>query len=286
VYLSLILTIAACSAPERRLIKNPDMNQWNATKRRYVNLFQPQYGYLEETESDQIEFRKPHEMGTRKYAILYDPRGDIDRSKGYDASEYTVSPELDLIHNPTHDVQITWIRHATFLIQLGKKYQILVDPVLAQVDGMTGVLMKFVDFAELHAEPPITIQELPLGADSIEGNPQKKNIVAISHDHYDHLNFNTLKQLPENTLYYVPLGLETEFPRRYLDVTNMDWYTKDALDDLTIYFLPANHRSGRSLYEMNQTLCNTLLIKCDLKISNSASSKWEKQLKFRTTDVS
>ena len=34
----------------------------------------------------------------------------------------------------------------------------------------------------------------------------------------------------------------------------MDWYTKDTFDDLTIYFLPANHRSGRSLYEMNQTL--------------------------------
>ena len=104
-YLSLILTIAACSAPERRVIKNPNMNQWNAEQRRYMNLFQPQYGYLEETEFDQIEFRKTHEMGTRKYAILSDPRGDIDRSKGYDASEYTVSPELDLIHNPTHDVQ-------------------------------------------------------------------------------------------------------------------------------------------------------------------------------------
>jgi L-ascorbate metabolism protein UlaG (beta-lactamase superfamily) len=253
-YLSLILTIAACGAPERRVIKNPDMNQWNGEQRRYMNLFQPQYGYLEETEFDQIEFRKPHEMGTRKYAILSDPRGDIDRSKGYDASEYTVSPELDLIHNPTHDVQITWIRHATFLIQLGKKYQILVDPVLAQVDGMTGVLMKFVDFAELHAEPPISIQELPLAANSMEGNPRKKNIIAISHDHYDHLNFNTLKQLPENMHYYVPLGLETEFPRRYLNVTGMDWYTKDSFDDLTIYFLPANHRSGRSLYEMNQSL--------------------------------
>ena len=109
-YLSLILIIAACAAPERWVIKNPEMNQWNATKRRYVNLFQPQYGYLEETEFDHIEFRKPHEMGTRKYAIFYDPRGDIDRSKRYDASEYTVSPELDLLHNPTHDVQITWIR--------------------------------------------------------------------------------------------------------------------------------------------------------------------------------
>ena len=109
-YLSLILAITACGAPERRVIKNPEMNQWDAKQRRYVNLFQPEYGYLEETEFDQIEFRKPHEMGTRKYAILSDPRGDIDRSKEYDASDYTVSPELDLLHNPTHDVQITWIR--------------------------------------------------------------------------------------------------------------------------------------------------------------------------------
>ena len=61
-YLLLILTIAACAAPERRVIKNPELNQWNAEKQRYVNLFQPQYGYLEETEFDHIEFRKPHEI--------------------------------------------------------------------------------------------------------------------------------------------------------------------------------------------------------------------------------
>jgi L-ascorbate metabolism protein UlaG (beta-lactamase superfamily) len=165
-----------------------------------------------------------------------------------------VAPQLDLLQNPTHDVQITWLRHATFLIQLGGKYQILVDPVLAQVDGMTGSLMKFVDFAELHAEPPMAVQELPLAAKLQEGHGETKNIVAISHDHYDHLNYNTLTELPANTHYYVPLGLEKEFPRRYSDVTGMDWYTKDTLGDLTIYFLPANHRSGRSMYERNQTL--------------------------------
>jgi len=250
-YLLLILTITACVAPERRVIKNPEMNQWDAKQRRYVNLFQPEYGFLEETEFDHIEFRKPHEIGTRKYALLSDPRGDIDRSKGYDASEYTVSPELDVLHNPTHDVQITWIRHATFLIQIGGKYQILVDPVIAKIDGIAGSLMKYVDSGKLHAEPPITVQELPLDGESNEG---KITVVAISHDHYDHLNFSTLKQLPANTHYYVPLGLENEFPGRYSDVTGMDWYTKDTLGDLTIHFLPANHRSGRSLNETSQTL--------------------------------
>jgi hypothetical protein len=59
--------------------------------------------------------------------LLADPRGgDIDRTLGYDPSEYTVQPDFKILQNPTHDVQITWIRHASFLIQLGGKYQILI----------------------------------------------------------------------------------------------------------------------------------------------------------------
>ena len=37
--LSLILAITAGAAPQRRVIKNPEMNQWHAKQRRYVNLF-------------------------------------------------------------------------------------------------------------------------------------------------------------------------------------------------------------------------------------------------------
>ena len=144
-YLLLILTITACFAPERRVIKNPELNQWNAEKQHYVNLFPAKYGKLEETEFDSIDFRKPHEKGVRKYAFLSDPRGDIDRTKGYDPLEYTVAPDLSLLQSPAHDVQITWIRHATFLIQLGKKYQILIDPVLEEIDGYTGRFMKYAD---------------------------------------------------------------------------------------------------------------------------------------------
>ena len=58
------------------------------------------------------------------------------------------------------------------------------------------------------------------------------HIVAISHDHYDHLNFNTIKQLPVDIRFYVPLGLEKEFPSRFSDVTGMDWYTRDTAGDL------------------------------------------------------
>ena len=253
-YLLPIITIAACSTPERRVIKNPEMNSWNAEQRRYVNLFQPQYGKLEETEFDAIDFRQPHEKGVRKYAFLSDPRGDIDRTKGYDPSEYTVAPDISLLQSPAHDVQITWIRHATFLIQLGRKYQILVDPVLEEIDGYTGRFMKYADIGKLYADPPLTTRDLPFVDGSEEAVNEQINIVAISHNHYDHLNWNTIKQLPVDTHFYVPLGLEDNFPARYSKVTGMDWYTKDTVEDLSIYFVPANHWSGRSMHGPNRTL--------------------------------
>ena len=252
--LLLILAITACTAPERRVIKNPEMNSWNAEQRRYVNLFQPQYSKLEETEFDAIDFRRPHEKGVRKYAFLSDPRGDIDRTKGYDAAEYTVAPDFSLLQSPAHDVQITWIRHATFLIQLGRKYQILVDPVLEEIDGYTGRFMKYADIGKLYADPPLTTRDLPFVDGSEEAVNEQINIVAISHNHYDHLNWNTIDQLPVDTHFYVPLSLEDNFPARYSKVTGMDWYAKDTVGDLSIYFVPATHWSGRSMHGPNRTL--------------------------------
>ncbi len=250
----MVMIISACAASNRRVILNPDLDQWDGKRWRYVNLFPPKYGHLEETEYDKIEFRKPHEIGEREYAFHEDPRGGIDRSKGYDADEYTVSPDTELIQKPTHDIQVTWIRHATFLIQLGGKYQILVDPVLEEIDGMAGGLRRYADFAQLYADTPIKTADLAFIGETRANQDKKKLIVAISHDHLDHLNFNTLEKLPPDTHYYVPRGLQIEFSSRYADVTAMDWYTRDTIGDLTVVFLPANHRSGRSLNEMNQTL--------------------------------
>jgi len=242
--LAIVVAMSACTAPKRRIIVNPELDQWDAKRWEYVSLFPSTYGYLEESEFDRIEFRKPHEIGVREYKFYHDPRGDIDRTKGYDPAEYTIPPDLGLLKNPAHEVQITWMGHASFLIQLGGEYQILIDPVLEPIDGIGGHLMKYAEPWGIYAEPALKTSDLPFYGKS-EDNPDKNiNLVAISHDHHDHLNFNTLKQLPVDTRYYVPRGLQVEFPSRYHDVTAMDWYTRDTLGELTIHYLPANHRSG------------------------------------------
>ena len=157
-------------------------------------MFPPQYGYLEETEYDSLDFRKPHEMGVKKYSLLTDPRGDIDRTKGYDPSTYTVAPDVSLLDNPRYKVQVTWIRHASFLIQLGRKYQILIDPVIEEIDGLVGKLGKYFEIGTLYAKSPLATEDLPFARESETPRENQTVIVAISHDHYDHLNYNTLRK--------------------------------------------------------------------------------------------
>ena len=253
-YLLLALFFCACAPPNLRVIKNPEMNNWDGKQGMYRNLHPPRYGYLEETEYDRIDFLKPHERKPHKYKIHPDPRGDIDRTLGYDPLEFTVTPDIVLIQEPAAAVQITWLRHASFLIQLGREHQILVDPVIEELDGVLGVMGKYAAIGRLYADSPLATEDLPLENWTGAAAQENTNIVAISHDHYDHLNYKTLRKLPENTHYYIPLGLHREFPARFTNTTAMDWYTRDRLSDLTITFLPANHRSGRSMHVKNQNL--------------------------------
>jgi len=227
------------------------LNHWDKERQRYKNLFPSKFPFKNAvTEFDSVDFLKASEKKPRTYKFVHNPKGDIDRTLGYNVSEFTATPDFQIFRNPTHDIQITWILHSTFLIQLGTQYQILIDPVLEPVDGYVGYLMKFADTFELQASSPISTEQLNF---TDEFN-NRINIVVISHDHFDHLNWNTIYKLSSKTYFYVPLGLEKEFPSRFPHVTGMDWYTSDVLDDLKITFLPANHRSGRSLNIINKTL--------------------------------
>jgi L-ascorbate metabolism protein UlaG (beta-lactamase superfamily) len=144
--------------------------------------------------------------------------------------EQCPTKKVNEIKNNRSQPSYTWIGHSTFLLQLNG-LNILTDPVWAKRMG----------FQKRLTEPGISLAELP-----------EIDIVVISHGHYDHLDFPTLKKLKGNPHYIVPVGLKSLFTRKGYDkVTEMNWWESTEYEGLTIHFVPAQHWTRRSLRDMN-----------------------------------
>ncbi|MBS4190413.1 MBL fold metallo-hydrolase [Bacillus sp. FJAT-49705] len=138
--------------------------------------------------------------------------------------------EIKRLYENRTESSITWIGHSTFLIQLNG-VNILTDPVWARRMG----------FQKRMTEPGIPIDELP-----------NIDVVFISHGHYDHLDFGTIKKLKGNPAFYVPIGLKSAFTQRgYLNVTEASWWDEFSFRSLNMIFVPAQHWTKRSLTDTN-----------------------------------
>lgn len=152
-----------------------------------------------------------------------------DLSLSIERTEKTV--EADLKNNRS-DMSITWIGHSTFLIQLNG-INILTDPVWAERMGVQKRLTK----------PGLQIQDLP-----------DIDFVLISHGHYDHLDFASIKQLKGNPVYYVPEGLKPAFKRRgYKQVIEANWWDSFDVYGGKLSFVPAQHWTRRTLWDTNSS---------------------------------
>ncbi len=134
---------------------------------------------------------------------------------------------------------ITWVGHAAFIIRLGNKV-IITDPFVSEIAGPKDIGPK------RYAAAAFDAKSLP-----------KADVMAVSHNHYDHLDDKALRAYPykEETLVIVPLGLKRFFTQRgYKKVIEQDWWQETHADELTITTLPAVHFSGRGLFDSNKTL--------------------------------
>ena len=139
---------------------------------------------------------------------------------------------------------IMWVGHATFLLRLNGEFW-LTDPIFSE----RALLPKRV------TPPAITAQDLErLGV--------KKLNVIISHNHYDHLDRKTVEALPDNTRFFVPLGLKqfiTDLSKN--NVIEMDWWqTANAGNGIEISCLPMQHWSRRFGQATNTTLWASFMI--------------------------
>jgi len=91
------------------------------------------------------------------------------------------------------------------------------------------------------------------------------NVILISHDHYDHLDLTTLKQLEKKFKPQILLGLGVKSllnSNEFTSVLEMDWWQEYVTPsaDVKFTFVPARHNSGRSLFGNNRTLWGGFVI--------------------------
>ncbi|HLR24267.1 MAG TPA: MBL fold metallo-hydrolase [Fodinibius sp.] len=139
------------------------------------------------------------------------------------------------------DLHVTFINHASFLIQLDGM-NILTDPIWSKRAS------PFQWIGPKRMRPPgIRFDDLP-----------PIDLVLISHNHYDHLDLQTVKKLHQryDPTFVVPLGVERLLHEHHITRTvTLDWWEACNLDqDLSVTAVPARHFSGRGLFDRNQTL--------------------------------
>ncbi|ORX90359.1 Metallo-hydrolase/oxidoreductase [Basidiobolus meristosporus CBS 931.73] len=155
-----------------------------------------------------------------------------------------LTPDFELLNKPEgKDFQLTWLGHACFLLQVDG-INILFDPVFSDRCSP----FQFVG-PKRYTPPPCKIEELP-----------KIDIVVISHNHYDHLDYNTVKALGDGPRYFVPLGNKKWFESVGIrNVVECDWWdeTEVSLEgarDVKIVCTPCQHFTGRGVHDRFQTL--------------------------------
>jgi L-ascorbate metabolism protein UlaG (beta-lactamase superfamily) len=146
------------------------------------------------------------------------------------------------------DVAVTFVNHATFLIQTGGN-TILTDPVWSErVSPFLRIGPKRV------RKPGVAFEDLP-----------KIDIILLSHNHYDHFDVATLMRLRER---FGPAVLAAAGDARLLaplgfkDMRELDWWDEIQVNDtLAVTFVPAQHFSARGLFDRQKSLWGGYVIR-------------------------
>lgn len=148
---------------------------------------------------------------------------------------------------PAGHVAITFIGHATFLLQL-PGMNILTDPIFATRAGPFGLL------GPKRVRPPaLRLEQLP-----------RIDVVLLSHNHYDHLDLATLRALARQhrPRIVTTLGNSAWLEARGVPAAvELDWWQRHpALPELTVTCTPAQHFTARTPWDRCRTLWGGFLL--------------------------
>ena len=138
---------------------------------------------------------------------------------------------------PGAPARVTWLGHASFLVQLDG-VSLLVDPAL--LPTLFGGIPR-------NVPPGVPIERLP-----------PVDAALVSHSHYDHLDLPTLERVGAPVV--AGLGLDRLFERRGLPCTALGWWGSTRIGEVRITFVPSQHWSRRGLLDANETLWGGFVI--------------------------
>ena len=158
---------------------------------------------------------------------------------------YDIPP---LIVKEPNKIRVSVVGHATFLIQTNG-FNILTDPIWSERASP----FSFIGPKRIIA-PGIQLTNLP-----------KIDVILISHNHYDHLDINTIKTIWQRdqpkiiTPLINDIVIKNNIPN--IKVNTLNWQEKIILSDqLSINLEPSQHWSARGMFDHNQALWGNFII--------------------------
>ncbi|MDX3638938.1 MBL fold metallo-hydrolase [Streptomyces sp. MB09-02B] len=147
----------------------------------------------------------------------------------------------DLARPPASGLRTTWMGHSSVLAEIDG-HRVLFDPVW----GERCSPFAFAGPKRLH---PVPVPLAALGP---------VDVVVISHDHYDHLDMPSIRELAgTDTLFAVPLGVGAHLEHWGVSadrIRELDWHEATKVGGLTLTATPARHFCGRGLRNTQHTL--------------------------------
>lgn len=152
------------------------------------------------------------------------------------------------VANYTGKARMVWFGHSSFLLQIDG-LNVLIDPMFSKVAAPHPLL----GGNRFNENFPLDIEKLP-----------QIDAVIFSHDHYDHLDYETVNKIKDKTRhFFTPLGVGTHLEAWGIQsskITELDWWQDVKFETLTLVCTPAQHFSGRKLNTNQSTLWSSWVI--------------------------
>lgn len=160
-----------------------------------------------------------------------------------------VKPSVEEFLSPSERMKVIWFGHSSFLLNLNGR-TVLVDPVFSGAASPVSFMVK------RFQKPVLELEELP-----------EIDYIVISHDHYDHLDMESIKFFKDKkTQFVTPLGVGGHLKKWGISESRIferDWWESAIFEGITFTATPAQHFSGRTGFRDNETLWASWVIKTE-----------------------